>query len=396
MLSININYNKISLFLLSTFPITILTGSFLVNIFSILLAILFLIYISTNKNIKLFQDKTLLFLLILFACFLISSLFSNYQSKSVLKTLSFIRMLLFFLSIYYLTLRVEEERLFKLSKIVFFLSIFICIDLWIQHYIGENILGYTKQQAGRLTSIFGDEQIPGSIIFKFLPFIIYYLLTLNKKNFLYRFKYLIFLFVYFSILITGERAASLMATLFLFLMLIFNFILINKKKLLIYFFIFVITFAFLYANQHSIIKERILFTVHKQLNNNVYETLFHNALNSFYKNPILGSGVQTYRYECPKYSNTCSTHPHNYILELLSDVGIVGCLSFLIFFIGIIYKKFKEIKENAFLKIFIATYSLSLFFPFMPTGSIFSSFSFNVSLFSLGFILAINKKKFIF
>jgi hypothetical protein len=53
MLSININYNKISLFLLSTFPITILTGSFLVNLFSILLASLFLIYISTNKNIKL-------------------------------------------------------------------------------------------------------------------------------------------------------------------------------------------------------------------------------------------------------------------------------------------------------------------------------------------------------
>ena len=396
MLSININYNKISLFLLLTFPITILTGSFLVNLFSILLAILFLIYISTNKNIKLFQDKTLLFLLILFSCFLISSLFSNYQSKSALKTLSFIRILLFFLSIYYLTLRGEEERLFKISKIVFFLSIFICIDLWIQHYIGQNILGYTKQQAGRLTSIFGDEQIPGSIIFKFFPFIIYYLLTLNNKTFLYRFKYLIFLFVYFSILITGERAASLMATIFLFLMLIFNFIIINKKKLLIYFFIFVITFTFLYTNQHSIIKERILFTVDKQLNNNVYETLFHNSLDVFYKNPILGSGVQTYRYECPKYFNTCSTHPHNYILELLSDVGIVGCLSFLIFFIGIIYKKFKEIKENSFLKIFIATYSFSLFFPFMPTGSIFSSFSFNVSVFSLGFILAINKKKFIF
>jgi O-antigen ligase len=396
MLSININYNKISLFLLLTFPITILTGSFLVNLFSILLAILFLIYISTNKNIKLSQDKTLLFLLILFACFLISSLFSNYQSKSALKTLSFVRILLFFLSIYYLTLRGEEERLFKISKIVFFLSIFICVDLWIQHYIGQNILGYTKQQAGRLTSIFGDEQIPGSIIFKFYPFIIYYLLTLNSKTFLYRFKYLIFLFVYFSILITGERAASLMATLFLFLMLIFNFILINKKKLLIYFFIFVITFTFLYTNQHSIIKERILFTYDKQLNNNVYEKLFHNALDGFYKNPILGSGVQTYRYECPKYFNTCSTHPHNYILELLSDVGIVGCLSFLIFFIGIIYKKFKEIKENTFLKIFIATYSLSLFFPFMPTGSIFSSFSFNVSVFSLGFILAINKKKFIF
>ena len=55
MLLININYNKISLFLLLTFPITILTGSFLVNLFSILLAILFLIYISINKNSKLYK-----------------------------------------------------------------------------------------------------------------------------------------------------------------------------------------------------------------------------------------------------------------------------------------------------------------------------------------------------
>ena len=396
MLLININYNKISLFLLLTFPITILTGSFLVNIFSILLAILFLIYISINKNSKLFQDKTLLFLLILFASFLISSLFSNYQSKSVLKTLSFISTLLFFLSIYYFTLRGAEERLFKVSKIVFFLSLFICIDLWIQHYIGQNIMGYPKQQAGRLTSVFGDEQIPGSIIFKLFPFIIYYLLMLNKKKFLYRFKYLVFLFMYFSILITGERAASLMATLFIFLMIIFNYTLIDKKKFFFYFLIFFSIFAYLYLNQNSIIKERVLFTVNKQLQNNVYKTLFQNALDGFYKNPILGSGVQTYRYECPKYSNTCSTHPHHYILELLSDVGIIGCLFFLTFFIGVINDKLKQIKNNSFLKTFTLTYASCLFFPFIPTGSIFSSFSFNVSVFALGFLLAINNKKFIF
>jgi hypothetical protein len=396
MLSFNINYNKISLLLLLTFPITILTGSFLVNLFSILLATLFLIYISTNKNSKLFQDKTLIFLLILFASFLISSLFSNYQSKSILKTLSFIRTLLFFLSIYYLTLRGAEERLLKLSKIVFFLSIFICIDLWIQHYIGQNILGYPKQQAGRLTSVFGDEQIPGSIIFKLFPFIIYYLLMLNKKKFLYRFKYLIFLFIYFSILITGERAASLMATLFLFLMIIFNYTLIDKKKFIFYSLIFFSIFTYLCINQNSIIKERVLFTVNKQLQNNVYKTLFQNALDGFYKNPILGSGVQTYRYECPKYSNACSTHPHNYILELLSDVGIIGCLFFLTFFIGVINGKLKQIKNNSFLKNFIVTYVLCLFFPFIPTASIFSSLSFNVSVFALGFLLAINNKKFIF
>jgi O-antigen ligase len=396
MLANNINYNKISLFLLLIFPITILTGSFLVNLVSIFIAILFLNYIITNKNIELIKDKTLLYLLILSFFFLASSLFSDYRSKSLLKTLSFIRILLFFLSIYYLILKTEEKKLFKLSKIVFFLSIFICVDLWIQYYIGQNFLGYTKQQAGRLTSIFGDEQIPGSIIFKFFPFIIYYLLLLNKKNFLYRFKYLVFLFIYFSILITGERSSSLMATIFLILMFVFNFALINKKKFLIYFFIFFIFFAYLYANKNSIIKERIYFTVNTQLQNNIYKILFKNALVGFYKNPILGSGPQTYKYECPKYSNSCSTHPHNYILELLTDVGIIGCLGFIIFIIKAIYEKLRQIKNNSILKNFIFTYSVSLLFPFIPTGSIFSSFSFSLTLFSLGFVLAINSKKFTF
>jgi O-antigen ligase len=394
MLSININYNKISLFFLLIFPIAIITGSFLVNFLSILLAILFIIYISTYKNIKLFEDKTLLLLLIIFFSFMTSSLFSNYQSKSAIKTLSFIRILLFFLCIYYLILKDKEESLLKLSKVVFFLTLFISSDLWVQYYIGENILGYPKQQANRLTSIFGNEQIPGSIIFKFLPFVIYYLLQLSKKNFLSRFKYLIFLFIYFSILITGERASTIVVTLFLFLMIIFNFRIINKKKFLIYFIIFIAIFYYLYANQNSVIKERISYTVDHQLHNNVYKTLFKNALDGFYKNPILGSGVQTYRYECPKYSHSCSTHPHNYILELLSDVGIIGCLVFLIFLIGAVYKKLKELKKNSFLKIFIVTYSFSLFLPFIPTGSIFSSFSFSISLFSLGFLLAINTKKF--
>jgi hypothetical protein len=122
MLSININYNKFLLFLLLIFPIAIITGSFLVNFLSILLAILFIIYISTHKNIKLFEDKTLLFLLILFFSFMTSSLFSNYQSKSALKTLSFIRILLFFLCIYYLILKDKEESLLKLSKVVFFFN----------------------------------------------------------------------------------------------------------------------------------------------------------------------------------------------------------------------------------------------------------------------------------
>ena len=63
-------------------------------------------------------------------------------------------------------------------------------DLWIQKLFGKNIFGYEQQQAGRLTSFFKEEQIPGGILFKLSPLIIYYLFNLNKNIFIYKYKYI--------------------------------------------------------------------------------------------------------------------------------------------------------------------------------------------------------------
>lgn len=391
-----INYNKIAFILLLTFPVSILLGSFLVNLSSTIIAIIFLIYLSVNKATNIPQDHSFLLVSLFFCICLISSLFSSYKLHSLLKSFSFIRELLFFIAIYFFILKKNSNRIFNLSKVVFFISIFICADLWIQSYFGKDILGYPVQQAGRLTSVFGDEQIPGSVIFKFLPFAMYYLLSIKKKFFLVDFRYLIFMFMYFSILITGERAASLLATLFLFLLVVLNYKIINKKFFLIYALTFLLGIGILYQSKNNIVKERILFTVNKQIHNNVYEDLFLNGLKGFYKNPFIGSGVQTYRYECPKSNESCSTHPHHYILEMLSDIGMIGFFSYATLLFYLIYQKLKKIKKNSFVKTLVLSFAICLFFPLIPTGSIFSSFSFSITLFSLGFVMALENKKFIF
>ena len=388
------NYNSFSYLLLLLFPFAILTGSFFVNFISILLAITYLINIKVFTNKKFFQEN--LYLFIFFLVCLISSLLSDYKLHSFRKTIAFVGELVFLLAIINMVLKNNEKQLITLSKIVFFISIFICIDLWFQWYFKENILGYPIQQAGRLTSIFGDEQIPGSIIFKFLPFILYFLLSIKKKNFFYKLKYLIFIFIYFSIFVTGERAASILATLFIFLLIVLNYKFLNKKKLLVYFMIFMSIFMFLFYSKESIVKQRIDFTINNQIHNNIYEKLYANAISVFYKNPLFGSGVQTYRFECKKIGTNCSTHPHNYILELLSDIGLFGFLSFFIYIFFIIKKKLKSVYENIFLKNLIIICSICFFFPFIPTGSIFSSFSYNITLFSLGFVLSIGKKNLFF
>ena len=57
----------------------------------------------------------------------------------------------------------------------------------------------------------------------------------------------------------------------------------------------------------------------------------------FKDNKIIGSGPNTFRYECEDYSKTieywngkaalkisCTTHPHNTYAQLLSETGIIG------------------------------------------------------------------------
>ena len=211
----------------------------------------------------------------------------------------------------------DNKKQFNISKIVFFIMIFICIDLWIQKIIGNNILGFPSQQAGRLTSIFKDEQIPGGVLFKLSPFAIYYLFTENKESIIHKSKFMILIFIYFSILITGERAASILSTLLGLLLLILNINLIDRKKLLSYVIVILVVFFTLFSLKNSVIKERIYYTF-IQSKNNIYITLYNNSLNIFKDNYLIGTGPQSYRHVCHKKYDNCSTHPHNFLLELLS------------------------------------------------------------------------------
>ncbi len=112
--------------------------------------------------------------------------------------------------------------------------------------------------------------------------------------------------------------------------------------------------------------------------------IFFTAVDIWENNKILGSGIKSFRYECRKFlihreNRLCSTHPHNYYLEILIDTGIIGIISILI--IGtllflFIYKHFKLLRinntENLILLISIITIILETF-PIKSTGSIFTT-----------------------
>ena len=382
--------NNIFFLLILSMPFTFLIGSFFVNFVAILITFYTLILLVISKRAKIFFDNEYKFLFFLFIIFLISSTLSEYKLTSFENSFSFFSNIILFLAlILFFSEKQNENKIFMLSKFIFFLTMFLCIDLWIQKISGNSIFGYPKQQADRLTSVFKDEQIPGGILLKLSIFSIYYLFQNFKNKFLFKYKILILLFIYFSIIITGERSSIILASILVFLLTALNFNSIPKKKLATYISIYLFSLIVLFNLKNSIIKERFYYTI-QQSKDNIYPKLYKNGVEIFKENIFFGTGPQSYRFECPKKKNICSTHPHNFLIELLSDGGFLSALVLIISIFYLIFFKIKKTNSRFLRSIIIAYFSI-FFFPLIPTGSFFNSFHMTLTWFSLGFIFSLKK-----
>ena len=117
-----------------------------------------------------------------------------------------------------------------------------------------------------------------------------------------------------------------------------------------------------------------------------YGAHYITAYQIFKDYPFLGSGIKTFRVVCEdkKYENyniprikyRCATHPHNVVLEFLSELGIVGVLLFLLFFIYIFYiniLSFLRNRNNLLLGLIICP--AFFYFPILPRGSFFTNWN---------------------
>ena len=132
--------------------------------------------------------------------------------------------------------------------------------------------------------------------------------------------------------------------------------------------------------------------------NNYYLT----AMNMFKENKLFGTGPRSFRYICDnkkfqinKYS--CSTHPHNYYLEVLSELGLVGFIFLIFAYVYVIFKInvlyfIKEFsRENNYKICLMGLYLINLW-PIMPTGSFFNNWTSIILYIPISFYLFINNK----
>ena len=231
----------------------------------------------------------------------------------------------------------------------------ILFDIFFQYIFGKNLLGYQSILHGdfmRLGGFLDDElKISNLIIHFFVPIFSYFHFKsdFNKKNVLLLF--LFFLVTYIIVLLTGERSNFITFSIFIVLYILFT----NLRKFLMYFLIIGALFVLILSQTiDDGLKKRMtnnIFTTFKEsffgdsekgflYKNNQYFAHYSAALQINQDYPLFGVGLKNFRVFCkdekyklkihPDFQNRyCSTHPHNFYFEIISEAGYLGLALFI-------------------------------------------------------------------
>ena len=418
--------NKIFLLILFSFPLIVILGSAAINIASIITSIIFLFVFIKKIETNFFKNKFLIYLIAFLFYIFVNTLIHDQGLPLILKSLGNYRYLILAASVY-LALDISSER----SKKIFIyfnlcLIILVGLDIIYQYIFQKDIFGLTPgmcditgKNCVRFSGVFGQELIAGGYLVQFGLLVFFLLQKINnQKNYLVQAIEIIFiLFLFVVILLTGERNAII-----IFLLSIFFFYIFQKKYFnLILIFLFFFISIFIISQKIDSVKSRFLYpvgtwgdiyhakksTLEEKIIDSPWMLHYKAAVELFLERPIVGHGAKSFRILCKdtninakainklsRYS-PCSTHPHNYLLELLSEHGIIGGILFAGLIIGIAVKIFKirnyHTKESV-VAIGLGSLLLAIMFPLKPSGSFFSTFNASLLFYIMGFFLYYSRK----
>ena len=400
----NIKLEKIVFFCISLFPISIIVGQVAISLNYLFVTICFFSLLNIQEFRLLLKDY--FFYIAPFFIFLITTQIINsnvYESNEISKSIFYIKnFFLFFVTLYALKKDIYKSFFFY---IILFCCSFVALDNIFQYFVGNDIFGI-KKTSTRLTGPFGaNEYVSGSYLAKFsILFLPLFILKKKLSNFVT--LYFIITFFLLSIMITGERASTLIFIFGTLLFYLFHFK--NIKKFISLCSIFII-FLILMVKFNNTLQYKFLQTSYQtgilKYIDKYIETIpgnfpdyktrgffdsnhgahFLTAIEIWKKNKLFGIGTKNYSQECGKeyyekidslnYKTRCSTHPHNYYLELLSENGALGLLLFLL----ILFKVFKsyfnsKFKTNSFLNSCLCQ-NIAILWPIISTGSLISNFN---------------------
>jgi O-antigen ligase len=381
----SLRLNNFFFYLLCFFPVLLVTGPFLPDLSLTLIIIYFVISSFIKKDFTFYKNSFFILFCLFYLYIFLNSIFISGEFLSIKSSIFYIRFGLFVLAISYLISK-NLDKINFLMVPLFLTFLILFVDSIFQKKFGFNIIGLEMNNPFRVSSFFGDELILGSFVIKFLPILIalIYFSKIKKKNIL---SSIVVITSVIPILLSAEKSAIIT-----YIILFFLFVLVLEIKIInkIFFTISLIVLILIILATSDNIKKRLIDNTisnsegGKYVFSRVHDSHYRTAFKMFADKPLLGHGPKTFRIKC-SYSEyqhdhlSCSTHPHNYYLQILAETGVIGFI-FLIGFYLIFLKKFfykiyllfKKQKINK-TNYFLICSQLLLFMPISVSGNFFNN-----------------------
>jgi len=423
-------------------PLSFIAGNLLINL-NILIFIIIGIFNYKLTIFKISKNFTIaiaffFFILVIYSTFY--NFISNGNLTNLVKSINFIRFLLFILIIRKM-INNDDIRIKEFFILSLILSVFVSSDVIFQEIFGFNFFGMKPQYLHRLSGIFGDELIAGAYLSRFGLIGILFLISFRKDISKLNFKFISL----FSIILIGIILTTNRMPLINFLAVIFCSTILIKENRIFFIKLFslsLIIFGIFYAKHertndfyhdffekgfkitHSIVIDAVgaigILDKQKQkrikknveVENNFkgqgwHINIFYTALKTWEMNPAIGGGIKSFRVNCWKIDPTeeniknlkCGNHPHNYFLEVLTDTGILGIILFSILVLSIIYKFYfsklmhSYYSRSKYINSFFLFIMMIEFFPFKSTGSFFTTGTATFFFLIIAFLISENRIK---
>jgi len=425
----NVNHYIILNILFSLIPLSYIIGNFAINLNVFLLIVYSLVFF--NKKIfkikLLFLDKIILsfFVLALFSAVIntIESISAENDNSSFIKTILFFRYLFLYFVLRFL---IENEKIyfkwFFISSLC--CTLFVSFDIFYQFIFSQDIFGIKPLHPSKLSGPFGDELVAGGYIHKFSLFGIFVLPFFKlKKSYLSLILSMLFLIYFTAIILSGNRMPLVLFLLSIFLIILFE---QKTRKYLPISLIVVSSVFFIIYKNNSIVKDSFdsFFDNSKDIINvfvieNITKSskipekripVYYQEFKTFYgtwmMNKYIGGGIKSFRHNCPKRKilshnerTTCNMHPHNYYLEILTDIGIIGliisCLIFIITIYNSLIKNYflKQTKVINIISVPFIFVFISEIFPLRTSGSFFTTSTSTFIFILIAVIITLSKKR---
>jgi len=389
------------------FPLCLVIGPFWVN-FSLILSSVIFFYELIKKN---FYNKLKLKWIYFYLIFVFYTILNSFFATDILNSLqsSFFQFRYLLFSLFIFLCVSDARNIGFIIKFWLVLVLLVSFDVIYQYFFLKNIFGLPIRGL-RPSGVFGKELIVGAFIaYISVPIIFYYFKKFNNINFKEKILYsLIYLFLFATVALTGERLSFLIFFVSSIIIFIFN---TSLKKFILLSISLIIFLVIIYFNSLSFNSRVKDFTnIIANFYDSSYGRLWESGYLLFEKNKIFGVGLKNYRVDCDNQIDPrpqsipqfCSTHPHNFFIEILSETGLIGFSIFFIFFLYLIFylkNRIRYLKNDLIFK----KYSFLLYgnililliyvWPLKTSGSFFTTWNGSFFWLNLGIALLITKGK---